>query len=665
MFGRLRRTPHGLAAHPLFGLAQQVQRGKLSLDQALTRLDSTRELRDLADSQVVELDKGIGELATTNRGFAFVLATLNHAVAKHKGFTRVQVDCALRLADLTYSTTALMSLLREALNASRKAGYRRGEKSALARLGQLYLQEGRPEDAIECYKEQVESARSGGYSAIDVESLLSLGDVYREQDEIDLALDAFEQAVRVAGAAGQPSGQVEALTRAAELHLLRGTAAAALEALERGLVIAAASKEPRTEAELALLLGDLLQELKRPREALVAYRRALGLAAEDAKLQLQALHRIVPVCAEEGHWQETADYARQGLLLSDGQEPRMETTWLLELAVALLELGRPQEAVDAARDALIVAHKIDPGGQLDHDALGRLGTLLAETGDWQGATVALGNALDLSRALGDRAASATWLSHLARSAWYSGDPTGAVDRYRDALDLAREVGDRRLEAHILGSLGTLSREYSQPRRALDYFQEALDISHADSNGAEVVRYLTLLGRTYSDLRQHDDAKRAFAEAIALARRLNETRGEVEAHRRFAAHLKSRRDLEGAMAEISAAGALIVDLDDPRLAALTLQELATVQEELGRLEESAISYRRLLSNAERIDDLSGRLQAHVQLGRLLRSRQPGEAERHLRQALDLARELRDPELVDQLSELLPTGTDTATPSSHSD
>lgn len=656
MFGRLRRTPRGLEGHPLYHLGLQVQRGKLSLDQALTRLDSTRELRDLADSQLTELDQRVGDLTGANRGFAFILATLNHAAAKHKGFTRVQVDCALRLSELTYTTTTQLALLRDALNASRKAGYRRGEKAALARLAQLYLQEGRPEEAIECLKEQVESARSGGYSAIDVDSLLLLGDIYRDHDQIEAALNTYEQAAQVAGAAGQPNGQVEALTRAAELYLLRGMAPAALEALERGLVIAAASKERQTEAELALLLGDLLRELKRPREALVAYRRGLAASGEEARTQLQVLHRLVPLCAEEGHWQETADYARQGLLLSDGAEPEFEVEWLLELAVALLELGRPLEAVDAARDALVIAHKIDPGGRLDHDALGRLGTLLAETGDWEGATTALLNALDLARSRDDQAAAATWLSHLARCAWYAGHPSDAIARYREALELAHDVGDRALEAHILGSLGTLAREQSQPRRGLDYYQEALDISKTIGNGPEVVRYLTLLGRTYSELRQHEDARRSFLEALTLAHRIDDQRGAVEAHRRFAMHLQSRRDLEGAMAQIGAAAALVGNIDDPRLTTLTLQELATVQEALGRLEESAASYRRLLSNAERIDDLSGRLQAHYQLGRLLKPRQPTEAERHLRQALDLAQELQDPVLIGRVRELLPTGTE---------
>jgi len=111
-----------------------------------------------------------------------------------------------------------------------------------------------------------------------------------------------------------------------------------------------------------------------------------------------------------------------------------------------------------------------------------------------------------------------------------------------------------------------------------------------------------------------------------------------------------------MTQIAAAAAIVGGLNDPRLAALTLQELATVQEELGRLEESAASYRRLLSNAERIDDLTGKLEAHYQLGRLLQAQQPAEAQRHLYHALDLARELDDPVLIDQVSVLLPTSAD---------
>jgi tetratricopeptide (TPR) repeat protein len=650
LFTRWRRTPPGLEGHPLYALGVQVQRGKVTLQQATARVEETRELRDLADSQVADLDKYIGELPPTNRNFAVVLATLNFSAARAKGFRRVQVDSALRLADLTYDPAAKISILREALMASKKSGYRRGEKVALSTLAQLYTEDGRYEDAIGFYKEQVESAKAGGYAAIDVESLLALGDIYRLQEQIEPALETYERTVRVAGAAGQPEGQIEALTRAAELYLLRGTPPAALEALQRGLTLAEASKAPHLERELAGLLGDLLRDLQRTDDAMVVYRRALALSVEDEEGQIAILSRLVPLFVETAHWQDAADFARQGLVLSGGTQPRQDIFWLLDLAVALLELGRSQEAIDAARDALVIGRALDPRGQLEHDALGRLGALLTEAGEWREATRTLEQALDLSQSLGYDAEGATWLTHLARCAWYAGDTPEAIRYYTDALNATRRLGDRTLEAHIL------LRDSGQQRRGLEYYHQALDLSKTIGDGREVVRYLTLLGRTYGDLRHYDDAKRSFNEALSLARRLDDKRGQVEVHRRFAMLMHSRRDRDGAMAQIGAAAALVSMLDDPRLTAITLQELAGVQEELGRWEESVASYRRLLINAERLDDLSGRLQAHLQLGRILQLQQPNEAQQHLQQALDLAHELNDPQAIDRVVELLPTGTD---------
>ena len=292
------------------------------------------------------------------------------------------------------------------------------------------------------------------------------------------------------------------------------------------------------------------------------------------------------------------------------------------------------------------------------DTLGRLGTLLTETGRWEEAVGVIEAALELSVVLNDGSAGATWLTHLARCAWYAGDMSTAIERYTEALGAARQLQDRPLEAHILGSLGTLLREVGQQRRSLEYYHQALELSKLANDGREVVRYLTQMGHTYGELRQYDDARRSLNEALALARRIEDKRGQVEVHRRFAALLRSRRDREGAMAQITAAAALIGGIDDARLASITLQELASVQEELGRWEESATSYRRMLSNAERIDDLNGKLQAHLQLGRILQYQQPNESRQHLRQALDLAREINDPQMIDQVSELLPTGTETA-------
>ena len=420
-------------------------------------------------------------------------------------------------------------------------------------------------------------------------------------------------------------------------------------------MIAESSKDRQLESELAGLLGDLLRDLQRPDDAMTAYRRALTLNGEDVQGQINILARLVPLCAEAGHWQDTADYARQGLIVSDGQYQAQEVLWLLDLAMALLELGRDLEAIDAARDALVIARLTEPGGRLEHDTLGRLGTLLTETGDQTRRSPSSkrhSNSAPPRRRVGGR--------DLA-------DPPGALrlvcrrhDRRDPALHRGAErrppLGDRLLEAHILGSLGTLLRETGQHRRSLEYYHQALELSKLANEGREVVRYLTQMGRTYGELRQYDDASRSFNEALTLARRIDDKRGQVETHRRLATLLRSRRDREGAMAQITAAAALIAGIDDPRLASITLQELASVQEELGRWEESAASYRRMLSNAERIDDLNGKLQAHLQLGRILQYQQPNEAHQHLRQALDLAHEINDPQIIDQVSELLPTGTE---------
>jgi len=289
---------------------------------------------------------------------------------------------------------------------------------------------------------------------------------------------------------------------------------------------------------------------------------------------------------------------------------------------------------------------------LEHDALGRLGALLTETGAWSEATRLLEAALDLSERLGDESSGATWLTNLARCSWYAGDAPGAIQWYTEALNMARRLGDSVLEAHILGSLGTLLRDNGQPRRGLEYYHQALDLSQQGGDAREVVRYHIMLGRTYGDLRHYDDAKRSFNEALNLARRLDDKRGQVEAHRRYATLLHSRRDREGAMAQIVAAAALVGTLDDARLVALTIQDLAAMQEELGRWEESAASYRRLLDNAERADDLPGTLQAHFQLGRVLQFQRSDEAHQHLHHALDLAQRLNEQAFIEQIRAYLP-------------
>src|SRR6202008_3344813 len=80
-----------------------------------------------------------------------------------------------------------------------------------------------------------------------------------------------------------------------------------------------------------------------------------------------------------------------------------------------------------------------PGPRVN--ALQAAGVMSAEAGDFDTASAHFNAALELARAVGDRARVARLQSNLGTLAMYAGDHEQAVRRYEEAAVISRERGD--------------------------------------------------------------------------------------------------------------------------------------------------------------------------------------------------------------------------------
>jgi tetratricopeptide (TPR) repeat protein len=191
----------------------------------------------------------------------------------------------------------------------------------------------------------------------------------------------------------------------------------------------------------------------------VAERR--GLPREQAA----ALINLGDLDAAAGRTDRALDRYRVALDAARACDDRQAEGRVLEaLGGTYLERHDPGRAFDWYGRALALRQA---GGELADQARlhGRIGTLLALTGQYGQALRAWRTSAGLSKRLGDLPAQARALAEAARVQDAAGRPEDAVRSCRDALYWARQAGDRRLEAALLLRLADLLDRLGDPEGA--------------------------------------------------------------------------------------------------------------------------------------------------------------------------------------------------------
>jgi tetratricopeptide (TPR) repeat protein len=224
----------------------------------------------------------------------------------------------------------------------------------------------------------------------------------------------------------------------------------AIASLERALEI---TPDDNERAELLLLAGRSASTGgDHPRaeafltEAVAAFRRsgdAAGAARASASLGGAVLYGGELV---RGH-QLLAD-ALAGL--PDDTPDDVRASLLATLSRALMRLGRGQEAVTAADQALALA---EPGGfeETITEALINKGSALANLGRWREADALLERSIELATAGGFVASELRARSNNASTSYYN-DPVAADRVHRGNLELTHRLGNRAMFVWIAAQL---------------------------------------------------------------------------------------------------------------------------------------------------------------------------------------------------------------------
>ncbi|TPQ21363.1 AfsR/SARP family transcriptional regulator [Streptomyces sporangiiformans] len=220
------------------------------------------------------------------------------------------------------------------------------------------------------------------------------------------------------------------------------------------------------------------------------------------------------------HLQDWLDTTRTGLDAARDVHDRMGEAWgLMDVACALTQLHRYDEAIDHFRQAMVLCREL--GNTVGRcQALSNLGDVYRRIGRPEKAVEYCRRALAVNRRLDYALREGNILVNLGDAYEQLGRFDEAIGVLEQALTVLRRIGDRWVEGIALDILGTAHHRLQRHDDAVGYFHQALD-THADiGNRSGEAHTLGNLGDVYLAAGDPDAARTNWQQALAILEKVD-------------------------------------------------------------------------------------------------------------------------------------------------
>jgi class 3 adenylate cyclase/tetratricopeptide (TPR) repeat protein len=273
-----------------------------------------------------------------------------------------------------------------------------------------------------------------------------------------------------------------------------------------------------------------------------------------------------------------------------------------------------------------------------------LGGSLFALGEYGRRLALLGEAEALARALDDRARLGRVLAGMAQARRGTGDPDGAIAAGRQALELATELGDSALQMQASHRLGQAYQAIGDFGRAAELLRRNVEAADRESGRPSTdvrIQSRAWLARTLSELGAFAEGRRHGEQALRLATLEGRGITPILAHGCLGTLYLAQGDLEHAIRVLEPGLALCRASGNRswfRAIAASLGYASALQ---GRLAEGHALLEEAISESTRTGALQNQAYRVAWLSEVCRLAGRGEeAWQHARQALDLARQLKE-------------------------
>ena len=223
---------------------------------------------------------------------------------------------------------------------------------------------------------------------------------------------------------------------------------------------------------------------------------------------------------------------------ADAQNLRAATSWALadgdtdtalRLAGGLFRFWAARGALTERRGLLATALAAGAGSPRPRvNALHAAGVMAAEAGDFDVAEGHFSSALELARAVGDRARVARLQSNLGTLAMYAGDHEQAVRRYEESATISRQLEDPFGLSLVIQNLGIAYDGVGHRDRAVELLEESVSLARRAGDPAHTASALRTLARVLlAGETDRDRAMELLRESLTRSLDLGDRPGMIE------------------------------------------------------------------------------------------------------------------------------------------
>jgi non-specific serine/threonine protein kinase len=160
-------------------------------------------------------------------------------------------------------------------------------------------------------------------------------------------------------------------------------------------------------------------------------------------------------------------------------------------------------------------------------ALGNLGMVSYDQGDYPAAVARHKESLAIWRELGDQAGIGRTLLALGNAVYAQGDEVAAESLYEESLAIERELGDQRSIGVALNNLGMVADHRHDYSAARSLHEQALAIRRELGDRGGIAGSLTNLGTVAFEQGDYPSSRALLTESLAMRRDLVDRRGMAE------------------------------------------------------------------------------------------------------------------------------------------
>ncbi len=311
-----------------------------------------------------------------------------------------------------------------------------------------------------------------------------------------------------------------------QVYDLRGEREAQSRDLDR---LKALAQDAQQHAAVALSESRYADQIGDYAKATRCAQRVIELAQAQQLIELEAAGYLQWGRAfwRQGQYQNAQPHFEKALVLSRRiSDPRMEADSLRNLGNVILCLGE-YGAARAYYERALPLYRRARHKQGEGSTVNNISIVLMDQGDYAGALDYGKQALEIKQTIGDRPGVGNAQRTLGNSAYHLGDYARSAAYFEQSWQISRETGDLPGQCEDLIGLTQLAFQMDDIETAHAYIQQALTIAEQAQDQHILGYVLLFVGHALAGQNRRAEAEKAYQQAVALRRQLQQPRLAME------------------------------------------------------------------------------------------------------------------------------------------